>query len=542
MATPLRILILEDNSDDAALMLYQLKQSGFDPRWTRVDTKAQYLAHLSSDLDLILADYNLPQFTGLEAFFLLNDYRLDIPFILVSGTVGEETAVDCIKKGITDYVLKDRMIRLGPKVIAALEQKRLREQKNQTEEALIQSEEQFRQLAENINEVFWLMDRKQGRVLYVSPQYSQVWKRSAKSIYDDANGWLNTVHPEDRSRVEAAFQQTIEDGRYDEEYRIVHPDGSIRWIRDRGFPIRDVHGNVYRVAGLAEDITERRIAEQERITKFKIERERNHLQDAVRALERVLGVVGHELRTPLAGMRALTELVLRGDSWTQEEISPSVQTLHTEILRMSEMVHDLLEVARMNSGLASWNWSSLNIYNVCCEAMNSVRPLINQEKIKLNIELTPQDLTIHGDASALRRLILNLLTNAQKHTQAGSITIRGSIINQNEVNFLQLQICDTGSGMSPHIASGLGVPFALNTGIVERSIVQGSGLGLAICNGILAAHGGSISLSTAPGEGTTVTILLPMNLKKPISSPAPTTIATEFIDRRTIQGDSPSVQ
>jgi PAS domain S-box-containing protein len=133
-------------------------------------------------------------------------------------------------------------------------------ERKRTEEALRSSEERFRQLAENIQDVFWIGDVAQPQLIYVSPAYEQVWGQSCESLLASRMGWLDSIHPEDRDRTEAAFFEKVQRGEFDEEYRIVRPDGSVRWIRDRGFPIKNELGEVHRVAGIAEDITERKQA------------------------------------------------------------------------------------------------------------------------------------------------------------------------------------------------------------------------------------------------------------------------------------------
>ena len=129
-------------------------------------------------------------------------------------------------------------------------------ERRRREEALRESQERFRQLAENIREVFWLTDPQKSQMIYISPGYEQIWGRTCESLYASPRSWLDALHPDDRERVaEAALTKQIS-GVYDEEYRIVRPDGSVRWIRDRAFPIRDESGKVYRIAGIADDITE----------------------------------------------------------------------------------------------------------------------------------------------------------------------------------------------------------------------------------------------------------------------------------------------
>jgi signal transduction histidine kinase len=136
MAIPLRVLILEDVQDDADLILHELRRAGFDPDWGRVDNEADYRARLSPTLDVILADYSLPTFDAPRALTLLQGRELDVPFIIVSGSVGEETAVAAMRQGAADYLLKDRLARLGPAVTQALEQKRLRAETRRALESL----------------------------------------------------------------------------------------------------------------------------------------------------------------------------------------------------------------------------------------------------------------------------------------------------------------------------------------------------------------------------------------------------------------------
>lgn len=135
-------------------------------------------------------------------------------------------------------------------------------ERKRTEEALRESQERFRQLAENIREVFWMTDPEKSRIIYISPGYESIWGYTCDSLYASPRSWLEAVHPEDRDRVlQAALTKQIS-GAYDEEYRIVRPDGTTRWIWDRAFPIRDASGRVYRIAGIAEDITDRKEVEE----------------------------------------------------------------------------------------------------------------------------------------------------------------------------------------------------------------------------------------------------------------------------------------
>lgn len=136
MATPIKILLVEDSPDDADLLLAELRRAGFDPKWKRVDTEPEYLDEIKNSPDIILSDYSMPQFSGLQAVKLLRESGRDIPFILISGTVGEDTAVEAMKHGASDYLLKDRIVRLGSAIDQALAQKRLRESGKRADEEI----------------------------------------------------------------------------------------------------------------------------------------------------------------------------------------------------------------------------------------------------------------------------------------------------------------------------------------------------------------------------------------------------------------------
>lgn len=143
MAKPLKLLLVEDAPDDADLLLAELRRAGFAPDWTRVDTEPDYLLEIRKAPDIILSDYSMPHFNGLQAVKLLRESGLDIPFILISGTVGEETAVEAMKHGASDYLLKDRIARLGNSIEQALAQKRLRDATRRAGDEIL---EQLREL------------------------------------------------------------------------------------------------------------------------------------------------------------------------------------------------------------------------------------------------------------------------------------------------------------------------------------------------------------------------------------------------------------
>jgi PAS domain S-box-containing protein len=265
MNSHLRVLILEDSEDDTLLTLRELRRGGYTLDYVRVDTPSAMQAVLDQQAwDIVIADYNMPAFTAPEALKILQNRKLDLPFIIVSGTIGEDTAVAAMKAGAHDYLIKGHLTRLVPAVERELREAQERHKQYITEQALQESEERFRQLAENITEmVFWMSDPKERQLLYVSPAYETIWGRTCESLDANFMVWLEAIHPQDRQRIQTVFFEQSLAGNYDQEYRIIRPDGSWRWIRDRGFPIRDKFGEPHRVVGIAEDITNRKLAEQQ---------------------------------------------------------------------------------------------------------------------------------------------------------------------------------------------------------------------------------------------------------------------------------------
>src|SRR6476659_5400597 len=186
MGLPLHILLVEDSEDDAELMLRQLRRAGYDPLARRVASAGAMNAALEATWDIIISDYVMPGFGGLEALKLFHDKGLGIPFIVVSGHIGEEIAVSTMKAGADDYLMKDRLARLVPAVNRALQDAEIRRAHKRGNEALRESEERFRQLAENIGAVFFMFEGASsesiGHVAYVSPAFRKVWGLPAESL------------------------------------------------------------------------------------------------------------------------------------------------------------------------------------------------------------------------------------------------------------------------------------------------------------------------------------------------------------------------
>ena len=260
--TPLNVLILEDRASDSELMVAELRRSGFSPTWQRVETEQEYLAGLAPDLDVILADYSLPQFDAPRALELRNQRELEVPFIIVSGSIGEEQAVSVMKQGAADYLLKDRLARLGEAVRQTLEQRDLRLEREQARAQLEHTEQRFRLLAENVRDIIYRYRVTPTRAVeYVSPSAMDVTGYTVDEYYANPDLPFEVVEQEDRTKLAAILLAS----RTSEPLvlRSHHKDGTEIWLEHRTVGIRDTTGKVVAVEGIARDVTERRRFEEQ---------------------------------------------------------------------------------------------------------------------------------------------------------------------------------------------------------------------------------------------------------------------------------------
>ncbi len=265
MTRSIRVLLVEDSENDALLLLRQMQKGGYVPISRQVDNAADMLAALDEQSwDLIISDYVIPGFGGLEALELLKIRGLDLPFIIVSGQIGEDLAVRAMKAGAHDYIMKDRLARLIPAVERELREAEMRRERKRSRAALRESEERFRQLAENIEAVFFMFEMSSesspGRISYVSPIYERIWRDSTEKLLQEPRRWLEAIHPDDGERVRNDLPKMAR-GDFNLEFRLLMSDSTVRWIHYRAFPILNDLGQVHRVAAIAEDVTERKAGE-----------------------------------------------------------------------------------------------------------------------------------------------------------------------------------------------------------------------------------------------------------------------------------------
>jgi len=264
MAASLHIILVERSDEDARRIMDTIRQGGLAAEFHRIVSTEELPPLLDTGkADLVITAFYLDEVSALEVIDQVHRSPLDLPVIVVSDAVGEDMAVTVMHAGAHDFITKQNLSRLVPAIERELEELELHRQHQAAVQALRESEQRFRQLTENIGEVFWLLDPQENRLIYLSPAYEEVWERQGDELRNRPEALLETIHPEDFHRIQARLASDGWAG-FTDEYRIVLPDGKTRWINTRSFPINNEQGDVYRVAGLSIDVSRSKQLEEEK--------------------------------------------------------------------------------------------------------------------------------------------------------------------------------------------------------------------------------------------------------------------------------------
>ena len=378
--------------------------------------------------------------------------------------------------------------------------------------ALRDSEERFRQLAEHIDNVFWMTDAKKQQLLYVSPAYESLWGHSPEELYEQPLRFVDSILLEDRERVMSRFpQQPL--GLYDEEYRILQPSGEIRWIHDRAFPILNEEGEVYRVVGIAEDITDRKKAEQVMAAA------KEAADSANRAKSEFLATMSHELRTPMNAVIGMTELLL--DSSLDAQQRQFLEIVYSSGNTLLDLINDILDFSRIEADRVDLDEAPVNLRHVLEESLDLVAAKASEKQLEITYLMDPAcPMYVWGDASRLQQILANLLGNAVKFTERGSIVLEVKPIamttppppakdNRNKRDLLlEFSVTDTGIGIPKDKLDRLFKPFSQVDASTTR-VYGGTGLGLAISHRLNQMMGGHMGVETEPGQGSRFYFTIP---------------------------------
>lgn len=331
MPGPLRVLFLDDSPSDVDLLVQALQRAGYIPEWERVSTETDYLARLNPTLDVILADYHLSQFNALQALDRLQESQLNIPFIVVSSSI-EEAVVDCLKQGAADYLLKDRLGRLGQAVERALEQKGQRQARQLIESAIRESEQKFHSFIEQSADGFVLLD-EQGNIIEWNQAREWITGLKREEVFGRPF-WdveFQITPPERRTPDRLEYFRTIlveafRTGRFPSnqpiEVEITRLDGGRRFIQQTVFPIKTDKG--YRFGSVSRDVTEHRLAEAE------IEHQRTLYEDLVESID---GIVWEAVAIPLQFTfisRKIQDILGFSPEFWLQDVQNYISSIHPE--------------------------------------------------------------------------------------------------------------------------------------------------------------------------------------------------------------------
>jgi PAS domain S-box-containing protein len=363
------------------------------------------------------------------------------------------------------------------------------------------SEEKFRQLAENIREVFFIMTPAGGQTIYVSPAYESIWGRTCESAYQSSMSWAEAIHPADQEQARLLAVRQLGGEPIDSQFRIRTPDGREKWIRSRTSPIRNEAGELIRIVGIAEEITERKRYEAELVFA------REGAEAANRAKSRFLANMSHELRTPLNAILGFSELLMAEmEDQGIQEWDEDLQKIQRAGNHLLLLINDILDLSKIEAGKMLLNLEDFDISLVVCDVVASMEPLAAKNGNQIEVFCEPA--ILHGDGMRVQQCLFNLIGNACKFTRGGRVLVNIQPESGADGLWYQMRISDTGPGIAHEQLAGLFTAFNQGDGATTRKF-GGSGLGLAISRKLCRMMGGDITVESTPGQGSTFVLRLP---------------------------------
>jgi PAS domain S-box-containing protein len=362
---------------------------------------------------------------------------------------------------------------------------------------LVASEALLQQLAGAIDDVFWLSDPSKKRMHYVSPAYERIWGKTCQSLLESPQAWIEAAHADDREAVRKSALLDQLTGKYDIEYRIVRPDGEVRWIRDRAFVVKDADGNAANIAGVASDITQSKLMQQQVL--------RSQRVDSIGTLA---GGVAHDLNNALAPMLMANELLRAA----YPNATKYVQMIEASANRCTAMVRQLLVFARGSEGTKA----DVDPNRVLAELAAIVESTF-PKGIQFVLRVPPDLATLSADPTQLHQVLLNLCVNARDAMESGGLleleaenieidsSYASSFSDAKPGKYVTIRVKDSGCGIPPDIVAKIFDPF-----FTTKPPNKGTGLGLSTVAGILRGHGGFIRVDSTPGKGSLFAVYFPV--------------------------------
>jgi PAS domain S-box-containing protein len=492
MTTSPLILNVDDNDGARYAKTRILQSAGFEVVEATNGTDAIATVNRGG-ISLVLLDVKLPDINGIEVCRRIKadpDSALVLVLQTSAALTGRADKIRGLEGGADNYLAApieaDELI---ANVNALL---RMR----QTQSALRDSEERFRQLTDNIEDVFWMFSVPTRALEYVSPAYASIWGRSVDTLEREPDSWLGAVHPDDRAWVGSLWSGVQEHPHYEAEFRVIVDDGSLRWVRDRLFAVRNARNEVYRVARVTSDITRRKEME-------------SLLRAADSNKNEFLATLAHELRNPLSPIRNAAALLGASGAGAAEHQARAREVITRQVDHLAHLVDDLLDVARISEGKIALRKEEVDLGSVIAQAIETAGPLIAARQHHLEVIQPARQVWISGDPVRLAQSMGNLLHNAAKFTPASG-NIRVEVRLDDDGRHVRIAVQDNGIGIAEDNLPRIFGMFAQAAVPPDRA-PEGLGIGLSLVSRLLEMHGGRLT-ATSPGigMGSTFTVELPV--------------------------------
>ncbi len=495
MGIPLRVLIVEDSEDDALLLVRVLRRSGYDLTYKRVDTAAAMSAALEThSWDIIIADYTMPEFNGLAALALMQEKKLDLPFIIVSGSIGEDIAVAAMKAGAHDYIMKGHLARLIPAVERELREAEVRRARRRAEETLQESYQLLQAVFEGTTDAIFVKDL-QGRYLMINTAGAQALGKSPAQIIGKDDREL--IGPDVVREVMEHDHRVMRSGETHTFEEVTTIGGMTRTYLSTKAPRRDHQGKIIGIIGIARDITERKQAEEE----MRRQRETLYQSEKLATMGQLLAGVAHELNNPLSVV--MGQAALLRQSIRSKQQSERAQKIVQAADRCARIVNNFLALARQRPP----ERQPVQLNQVVREAVELLAYPLRVDGVEVSFELTEELPILRADPHQLHQVVVNLVANAHQAMRETATPRRLRLKTGVSIDgqHVWLEIRDNGPGIPPELQGRIFEPF-----FTTKPPGVGTGLGLSLCQGIVENHGGRISVDSVIGQGAAFHVLLPV--------------------------------
>ncbi|HJS07066.1 MAG TPA: ATP-binding protein [Pirellulales bacterium] len=499
-----KVLIVEDRPEDTELMVRELRQTSLPLHWRAVASEREYRQSLDWSPDVILSDFNLPQFNAFDALRILDERKLDIPLIVVTGSISEEVAVDCIKQGAVDYLLKDRMARLPAAVTSALDEKRLRDENRRTEEQLKDREERLRLALESARMATWDWNLATDEVRF-SDETAPLFGHAAGQSFATLDDFLEVVYSDDRAAVKSAMTSAADAAAdYNFDFRVQWPDGSLHWIAARGRVLSQDGRRPPRMVGVVMDTTERVRMEQEANQRLA---ELAHVA-RLTTMGELVSELAHEINQPLYAIANFSEACLNLTSNSAAAQQPELIAWLEQIAEQSQRAGEIMRRVYSFVRKTPVQARAADINSLVHDCVRLLQVNVRHHDVALRIELGDNLPPVLVDAVQIQQVLVNLITNAIESMAHLPRSQRRIFIHShvNEARDVEVSVRDRGRGAA-HENADENLDRMFEPFFTTKS--EGMGMGLSISRSIIDAHGGRLWAERNPDRGLTFRFTLP---------------------------------